>query len=59
MVIRFKKVASSEREDSYSCTLEVHEIVSTEGDKEASAPKRESDAALDALVEKKLKERGY
>lgn len=61
MVIRYKKVSSSEREDSYSCTLEVHEIVSAEGEQNKSPSQRDKsvDEALDALVEAKKKEKGY
>jgi len=63
MTVRYKKVSSSESENEksgprYSCTIEVHEIVSAESDEVESPTKRnrESEDALDALVEEKHKE---
>lgn len=62
MVIRYKKVASSEREDNYTCTIEVHKLVSVEGEDDVETPsKRDKSAeeALDSIVAAKKKEKGY
>ena len=61
MVIRYKKVALSERDGKYSCTFEVHELVSVDGDEPEAPSKRDKSGedALDELAEKKSKERGY
>lgn len=61
LTIRYKKIASSEREESYSCTIEVHEIVSAEGD-EVDAPAksdRSAEEALDVLAATLKKEKKY
>lgn len=61
MVIHYKKVASSEREGKYSCTFEVHKIVSATSDEPDAPSKRDKSAedALDDLAEQKSKERSY
>jgi hypothetical protein len=61
MVIRYKKVATSERDGKYSCTVEVHELISATGDEPEAPSKRDKsgEEALDDLAEKKAKERGY
>jgi hypothetical protein len=63
MTIRFRKSGSSENtnsngKESYSCTVDVQEIVSVEdsgGAKKSAA--RESDDALDALVRARAEEK--
>lgn len=64
MVIRFREVASSEREkrdggDEYTCEIEVREIVSVEGEKEVEAPSKsgakETEDALDNLAKNRKK----
>lgn len=60
MVVRYKKVASSERDGKYSCTFEISEIVSVDGEKEVNAPSKRDksgEEALDDLAEKRFKER--
>lgn len=61
MVIRYRKVATSERDGRYSCTFEVHELVSVTGDDPEAPSKRDKSGedALDDLAEQKSKERGY
>lgn len=62
MTIRYKKTHSSVSESDrtephYSCTIEVHEIVSAESD-EVEAPtkrNRDSEDALDKLMDEKKK----
>lgn len=52
MTIRYKKVRSSvdkKADKPYSCTLEVREIVSAEGDASDDAPSKKHDEAGEAL----------
>lgn len=64
MVIRYREVAKSEREgrdgeESYTCEIEVREIVSVDGADEAEAPaknrSKESEDALDNLAKNRKK----
>lgn len=61
MTIRYKKVSSSESEDErgsrYSCTIDVHEIVSAESDEVEAPSKRDRSAeeSLDRLMDEKKK----
>lgn len=61
MVIRYKKVATSERDGKYSCTFEVHELVSVTDDEPEAPSKRDKsgEEALDELAKNKATERGY
>lgn len=66
MTIRYKKTSSSvsehdDRPPRYSCTVEVRKIESIEGAEDAPTKNYSQDAesALDALMEKKLKQKGY
>lgn len=62
MTIKFKKTSSSHSKsdghERYSCTIEVREIVSAEGDEGNSAPAKnrgkDSENALDAIRKKKM-----
>lgn len=61
MTIRFKKSGSSESTDSrgkehYSCTIDVHEIVSVDGGGMKKNAARESEDALDAIARKRYEE---
>lgn len=60
MTIRYKKIESSERGEKYSCTFEVHEIISAQGEADESPSKRDrsSDDALDRLAAAIKKEKG-
>lgn len=62
MTIRYKKVNSSQSESEddgprYSCTIEVHELVSADGEEVESPTKKnsESEDALDKLMDEKKK----
>lgn len=63
MTIKFKKISSEMREgkngDRYSCTIEVHKIVSMYGDEKDAPYKRDKSAeeSLDALAAKRMKEK--
>lgn len=61
VTFRYKKIENSEREGSYSCTFEMHELVSVESDEVKAPSKRDKSAedALDDLAEKRAKERSY
>lgn len=68
MTVHFCKVASSESERNgkkhYSCTVEVKHILDVDAeDYEDDAPtksyNKDSENALDELMEKKMKEKGY
>lgn len=60
MVIRFKKVGYSERNEHHTCEFEVHEIVSVDGDVEPPTKRDTSaDEALDTLADALKKEKGY
>lgn len=51
MVVRYKKVRSSEeKDDSYSCTVEIQEIVSVEA-KKSEAPSKRDKSGEEALDE--------
>lgn len=63
MTVRYKKTSSSMSENdrdgkSYSCGIEVREIVSVSGEEVEAPSKRNRDAedALDKLMEEKKKE---
>lgn len=62
MTIKFKKTSSSEREGrdgkkTYSCTVEVKELVSVNGEKDNSPSKRDKSAeeSLDRLASEKMR----
>lgn len=64
MVIRFREVANSKREkrdggEEYTCEIEVREIVSVDGEKEAEAPAKsgakDTEDALDKLARNRKK----
>lgn len=68
MTVHYCKVASTESERNgkkhYSCTVEVKHILDVDGgDYEDEAPtksyNKDSENALDELMDKKMKERGY
>lgn len=61
MTIRYKKIESSERNEKYSCTFEVHEIISAQGEADESPSKRDRSAeeALDVLAAEVKKGKGY
>lgn len=59
MVVKYKKVRSTEEKDgSYTCTVEIQEIVSVESKKSEAPSKRDKSAeeALDAHMAAKEKE---
>lgn len=66
MVIHYKKIGSSEHGQGddmrYSCDLEVHKIISVEGEKQPNAPSKRDKSAedsLDALAAEKSKQKDY
>jgi hypothetical protein len=58
ITFRYKKVGSSERNDDYSCTLELHKIEAVGGDSSESK-EQTPEQALDALAAALKKEKGY